>query len=140
VWKAIGDDSVVIVARLVLVTTALAVCACYALGVLSTHDQSSVASLLDRHGSLTAVQASDAEAMLSDAKTLNPDPTLDVMRAEVEFRAGHVARAVRIAKDVAGRAPSDAGAWLVLELLTRNLDPATNRLAQDRVRLLVPPR
>ena len=40
---------------------------------------------------------------------------------------------------VVRREPRYAEAWLVLELLTRQIDPATNRLAQAQVRQLVPP-
>jgi uncharacterized protein HemX len=134
-----GDDSQVIAARLLLLAVAIAACAWFVLGVRAEHDQSTVSALINHHRSLTAAQARAAEAQLADARTLNPDETLNILRAQVELRAGHDAKAAAIAKGIVRREPQNAGAWLALELMTLYSDPATYRQAQAHVRELLPP-
>jgi Flp pilus assembly protein TadD len=130
---------VVLAIRLVLLTVALAACAWFALGARASHDTDVASSILNASGSLTTQQAQAALSDIAGAETLNPDQTLEILRAQVEFHSGNVAGAVAIAKRVVRREPKNADAWVVLEVLSRRLDPAENRLAQMRVSQLVPP-
>lgn len=125
--------------RVALLGLALVACAWFALGIRSVHDSNQVTDLINAHNILTATQARQALATLADARTLDPDESLNIQRAQVEFHSGDVRGAAAILEAVVRREPRYAEAWLVLELLTRQIDPATNRLAQAQVRQLVPP-
>ncbi len=118
-------------------TIALAACAWFALGVRAVHDENAATSLLDQHISLTPGQARTARDEIAAAETLNPDGALEILRAQVEFHSGNVSSAVAIAKREVRREPQNVEAWFVLELISRRIDPATNRLAQARVSQLV---
>jgi hypothetical protein len=128
----------VIAARLVLLTAAIVACAWFALGLRALDDQTSVTAVINGNHTITAAQARSIESTLADARVLNPDEALNILRAQVEFRTGDVPKAAAIVKGIVGREPLNVNAWLVLELMTRQIDPATNRLAQARVRALAP--
>jgi hypothetical protein len=129
----------VLAIRLALLTFAVAACAWFALGVRAAHDTDAASSILNGSGSLSPLDAKAALSDIAAAETLNPDQTLEILRAQVEFHSGNVAGAVAIAKGVVRREPKNAAAWVVLEVLSRRIDPAENRLAQMRVSQLVPP-
>jgi predicted Zn-dependent protease len=129
----------VIAIRAVLLTVALAACAWFALGVRASHDQDAATNLLNRHNLLTAAEANQAFSLINDAKALDPDEALNILRAQVEFHSGHSYRAVAIARQVVRSEPLNADGWFVAELMSRQADPALNRLAQARLRQLVPP-
>jgi predicted Zn-dependent protease len=135
----IGDDAGVIAIRAALLTVALAACAWFALGVRASHDQNAVSSLIAAHNTLSPAQARSALAELHDGNVLNPDEALNVLRAQVYFHSGNVSRALAIAKGVVSREPSNVDGWVVVELISRQANPALNRLAQARLRQLVPP-
>jgi hypothetical protein len=130
---------VVIAIRAVVLTVALAACAWFALGARAAHDQDAASNVLNQHLNLTAAEANQALSLIHNAKTLNPDQELNILRAQVEQHAGHAQQAVAIAKAVAREEPLNVNAWFVLELMSRQVDPALNRLAQARVRQLVAP-
>ena len=126
--------------RLVLVAVAVLACAWFGLALRSTHDAQSVTNLLSAHNnSLTPAQAASAQRTLSQARVLNPDERLSILRAQVEFHAGYVHRALALARGVVRREPDNAEAWVVVELMSRQIDPPLNRFAQQRVLQLVPP-
>jgi hypothetical protein len=128
----------VIAVRLALLTVALAACAWFALGVRSVNDQNQVNALLNAHDHLTPAQAQAATATLNQARVLDPDEDLNILRAQVKFHSGDVAGAVRVARGVVSDEPRYADGWLVLEVLSDRIDPALNRLAQARLAELVP--
>jgi predicted Zn-dependent protease len=129
----------VLAIRLALLTVAVAACAWFALGVRATHDTEVASSILSGSNSLTPQHAHAALSEIAAAETLNPDQALEILRAQVELHSGNVAGAVAIAKAVVRREPKNAAAWVVLELVSRRIDPAANRLAEMRVNQLVPP-
>jgi hypothetical protein len=125
--------------RLGLLTVAVIVCAWFALGIRASHDAGVVSAILQAHNNPTPAEAAKARSALGDAEVLNPDQNLQILRAQIEFHSGNVAAGISIAKSVVKREPLNVSAWLVLELFTRQADPALNRLAQERVSQLVPP-
>ena len=128
-----------IAVRLALLGVAVAAAAWFALGVRSVHDENQVTALVNSHTSLTAAQARYAEDKLAEARTLNPDESLNALHAQIELNAGHPALAERIAKALARRAPRDVDSWVTLAVLTRDSDPAVNRIAIAKVHELAPP-
>jgi predicted Zn-dependent protease len=134
-----GDDAGVIAIRAALLTVALAACAWFALGVRAAHDQDAATNLLNQHISLTAAQANEALSQISNAGVLNPDETLNILRAQVELHSGHPARAVAVAEEVVRSEPRNAEGWFILALVSRGKYAATGRLAHAHLRQLVPP-
>lgn len=128
-----------IAARLALLGVAAAAVAWFALGARSVHDQNQVTKLVNTHTSLTAAEERYAVAKLAEARTLNPDESLNALHAQIELNAGHAALAEQIAKALARRAPRDVDSWVTLAVLTRQSDPAVNRLAIAKVHELAPP-
>jgi hypothetical protein len=125
--------------RLGLLTVAVIVCAWFALGIRASHDSGVATGLLQAHNNLTAAEAARARSEIANAEALNPDQNLEILRAQVAFHSGNVAAAISIAKTIVKREPLNVSAWVVLELFTDHVDPALNRLAQQRVLELVPP-
>jgi hypothetical protein len=135
----IRDDAGVIAIRAVLLTVALAACAWFGLGARAAHDQDAATNILNQHSNLSVAQANQALSLIRNAQTLNPDQALNILRAQIEQHSGHPYQAVAIAKAVAQKEPLNVNSWFVLELMSRQVDPALNRLAQARVRQLVAP-
>ena len=77
----------------------------------------------------SAADARRAEALLRDARRLNPDSAPDVGRAVLYQGRGRPQRAVALLEDVLEREPDNLGAWALLYQLTRTRDPATARRA-----------
>jgi predicted Zn-dependent protease len=67
---------------------------------------------------LTPAQARSATAALSSAGHLNPDSTVDVLRAELAYTEGHQPEAVRILVSVVHREPDNVAAWAQLAAAT----------------------
>lgn len=124
--------------RLVLVAVAVSACAWFALAIRSNHDENSVTTLISAHNNLTSAQAAAARGTLSQARLLDPDERLNILRAQVDFHAGETRRALAVARGIVSREPDNVEAWFVVELMSRQADPALNRLAQQRVAQLVP--
>jgi predicted Zn-dependent protease len=129
----------VIAIRAVLLAIALAACVWFALGARAAHDQDAATNVLNARSTLSGPEAKKALSLIDDARTLNPDQSLNILRAQVELHSGHPHLAVAIAKAVVAKEPLNADGWFVLELLSRQVDPALNRLAQARLRQLVAP-
>jgi hypothetical protein len=135
----IGDDVGVTAIRLVLVAVAVLACAWFGLAIRSTHDAQSVTDLLSAHNSLTPAQAASAQRTLAQARVLNPDERLNILRAQADFHAGLVRRAVALVRGTVGREPDNVDAWVDLAVMSQQVDPSLARLAHQRVRQLVPP-
>ena len=95
-------------------------------------------SLLSAHNNLTPAQAASAQRTLSQARVLNPDERLNISRAQVDFHAGYTQRALALARGIVRREPDNVEAWIVVELMSRQIDPSLNRFAQRRVLQLAP--
>ncbi len=92
----------------------------FALGVYESHAVTEARSVLAaapaRAGTahLTAAQARRANSLLHDAARLNPDETVDVLRAQVARERGDGPGARRILTGVVSREPRDLAAWIAL--------------------------
>jgi hypothetical protein len=133
------DDAAVLVLRALLITAAVAACVWFALGVRSSHEFDKVNSLIAHATSITQAQAHADDQALNDAEVLDPDQSLEQLRAEVALHAGDHSAALAIAKRIVSREPQNPYDWLLLRVLSAQIDPALNRLAQLRVTQLVPP-
>jgi Flp pilus assembly protein TadD len=77
--------------------------------------------------------------LLDHAATLNPDRSIDILRAQAELRAGDDAAAERTAKALVRDEPLNVYAWIVLGFASQQRDPATARLARAHQLELAPP-
>ena len=100
-------------ARLGLALAALLVTAWFAVGVHQSRAVSQ-AQAATAGGRLTAAQARHADSLLHDAATLNPDRSVDVLRAQVALARGNAAAARQILNGVVRAEPQDLDAWIAL--------------------------
>lgn len=133
------DHGAVLTVRVIAVVAAVAACAWFALGVRSSHEADRVSSALEFAAKITPAQARADDQALHEAAVLDPDQTLEMLRAEVALHAGHHADAVAIAERVTEQEPQNPDAWLLLKVVSAGADPALNRLAGARLAQLVPP-
>jgi predicted Zn-dependent protease len=120
--------------RVVLVAVALAVCAWFALGIRQANQVNDAAAIVGSPAS--AAQARHAAKLLDDARTLNPDARVDVLRGQLALQQGDRDRAHRILSDVVAREPENLEASVSLARASRNA--AEFRGALAHVAQLVP--
>ena len=132
------DDPAVHVLRAVSIAAAIAACVWFALGIRSSHDADKVNSLIGNAKTITHAQARADDLALNDAEVLDPDQSLEQLRAEVALHEGDRTAALAIAKRIVSREPQNPYDWLLLKVLSTRIDPALNRLAQLRIAQLVP--
>jgi hypothetical protein len=126
--------------RVVLGAVGAVLCAWFVLGLIQTHDQTQVNTLVTDHSRLSFAQARAAQKSLNEGETLNPDESLASLRALVQTRAGQTRKAIATALAVARAHGQDINAWLVLEyLVSGGVDPPLYRLAAARTAVLAPP-
>jgi predicted Zn-dependent protease len=101
-------------ARLLGLTSTLLICAWYALGVHQAQDINRASNIIEGSNQPTRAQARHALALLSTAATLNPDRTVDLLRAELALDEGHAATARRILAPVLREEPENVSAWALL--------------------------
>ncbi len=126
-------------ARLGLLVLALTVCAWYILGIREFGEQAQIKSLAFRHSRLTTAQARAAEGTLNEARILNPDQSVDSLRAIVASKAGDFKGALTIAEAMARREPQDLEAWKLVSVLAKEMHSATLRSVQAHIDALAPP-
>jgi predicted Zn-dependent protease len=120
--------------RVVLVAVALAVCAWFALGIRQANQVNDAAAIVGRPAS--AAQARHAAKLLDDARTLNPDARVDVLRGQLALQQGNRDRAHRILSHVVAREPQNLEASVSLARASRTA--AEFRGALAHVAQLVP--
>lgn len=115
---------------------ALAIAAWFGLGVRQAVDVSRASSLLSGQ-TFGPRQAARARSLLSSASTLNPDSTVDLLRASLAFRTGHRQQARAILLRLARREPQNVLVWFEIAQ-TSSDDLALERTALSHVAQLHP--
>jgi hypothetical protein len=100
--------------RALVVLVAIVACAWFAVGVRQAHGVSQATAILSSSPRLSAAQAARANAALNSARFLNPDTTVDLLRAEVDDARGHPAAAARILLTIAHKEPMNVAPWVAL--------------------------
>jgi predicted Zn-dependent protease len=126
-----------LLARAAAASVAVLVCAWFVLGIRQAHDTNKVQSLVSSTNTLSAQQAGHADALLRAAGTLNPDSTVDLLRAVVALREHQQQRAVPIIEAVAAREPMNVEAWTLLAEAAFGDGPLVNK-AISHIALLDP--
>ncbi len=136
--RKIDDHSCVAVMRASMVVLAVLVCAWFALAARAAHDTARATAIVSDPGRLTAVQAVHARSLLDAAGTLNPDTSVDLLRAQVALERHQNGAAVRIIENVTDREPMNLQAWVALARATLNRNPTLLELAVRNIGRLAP--
>jgi predicted Zn-dependent protease len=122
-----------------LLALALVVCAWFVLGTVQARDTHRARVLISGTGSLSPTQAHQARSLLGSAATLNPDLTVDILRAEVAIDRHRAAVAVRVLQSVTRREPQNLNAWAQLALAAAGAgDRELTALAARQASTLLP--
>lgn len=121
-----------------LVAVAVVTAAWFALGVRQATDTASATAIVSHGSAISASQARHGAALLDAAGVLNPDSTVDVLRAQLDLYRGQRLPARSILERVVANEPENAVAW---EWLARASvgDLHEFYVAAIRLRQLVPP-
>lgn len=125
------------VARAVALVVAITAAAWFAVGIRQAHDTDAAAGIVTGSAPVGAARASHVRALLYDAGQLNPDRTVDLLRAELALRQGDRAQARAIALAVTRSEPQNLQAWLAYGTASSN-DPQAFQLALRHARGLAP--
>lgn len=98
-------------ARVLALVFALTACAWFALSVRQAQDTSRATALVSPGKPLSSADARHVRLLLSGAATLNPDLTVDLVRARLAFDQRRYRAAERLAESVARREPMNLEAW-----------------------------
>lgn len=121
------------IVRGLLVLTSLAACAWFAVGIRQAHDVdrvTTVVSGLQGQKRLTVAQADRADSLLDSAAVLNPDRTVQVLRARVALLSGHRSLAKQILLRVVAAEPDNIDAWYGLATSASDSATVNRALAQ----------
>lgn len=119
--------------RLLLVLVSLAVCAWFALGIRQAHDVDRVTTIvsgLQGQKRLTVAQAGQADSLLDSAAVLNPDRTVQVLRARVALLRGNRPLAKQILLRLVAAEPENIDAWYGLATSASDSPTVNGALAQ----------
>jgi hypothetical protein len=125
--------------RAALFAAAALVCAWFVLGAVQVHALSEANALLPRQAAIAPPLASRISHLLDRAGTLNPDRTIDILRAEVMIGTGNRPAGERDVLAVVRAEPQNIDAWIVLQIAAVPRDPATEQLSVEKQRELAPP-
>jgi predicted Zn-dependent protease len=100
--------------RFAALAGAVAVCAWFAIGIRQAHDVASATQTIESSRPLTQSQLHAMDARLDAAATLNPDRTVDILRARALIKAGRARAAERILERVTREEPMNLEGWVWL--------------------------
>ncbi len=102
------------IARISLVALAVCACAWFGLGIVQSHATDAASSIVSGSGKLTPGQAARARSELGTASTLNPDHSIDLLRAQLAVREGRSQAAIATLRQTVADEPMNLSAWLAL--------------------------
>ncbi len=117
--------------RAAMIAVALVVGAWFALGVRQAIDTSRATSIVSGPGNLDPAGARRADSLLHAAGELNPDRTVDILRAQLQDSQGQSSRAERLLLRVVHSEPMNILAWFALA--TAATDKPTVSLAFTQI-------
>ena len=126
------------ISRAAVVLLAVAVAAWLALGLRNARlEQRGLELSQSGAAARTPALAREADRLLRDSETLNPDPTPTLYRGGLALRLGRPEQAVTLLRDVVSEEPENLDAWsLLATAATLARDQPLAREALLRTRLL----
>jgi hypothetical protein len=101
-------------ARAASAVVALVVCAWFALGVREARDTSKASALVSKPRFATAAEAREVRSLLHDARLLNPDEELNILRGRLALQRRDQRLARQIFAEVTRSEPRNLEGWLWL--------------------------
>lgn len=127
-----------VAARASIVVLAVIACAWFALGIRAAHDTNRASAIVSGKAPLTAAEAAHARSLLDAAGTLNPDTTVDLLRAKVALARNDEAAGLRTIRSVTNREPQNLEAWVALAQTSLNRNSQLVLLAVHNIGKLDP--
>lgn len=124
--------------RVAAVAVAVTISGWFVLGLVQARSGEQAAVILAPFTRASSPRLDRADALLDRAGTLNPDRSVDLLRARLALAHADTAAAVTLLRDVVRDEPDNALAWAQLSLTTARSDPVASRRAAAQVRGLVP--
>jgi predicted Zn-dependent protease len=112
--RGIEDDEGVRIARAATLLLALVVCAWFALGIRQAHETAKATDVIASSSSLTSRQLDEVQSWLDSAGTLNPDHSVDILRAQALIKVGRAGTAERLMEHLTRSEPLNLEAWIWL--------------------------
>jgi hypothetical protein len=109
-----GDDLRMVLVRIPLLVLAACACAWFGLGAVQAHDIGRASSIVAGTGRLAPARAAQARSLLSSAAMLNPDRSIDLLRAQLALRQGRRPVAIAILRRTVADEPLNLNAWVAL--------------------------
>jgi predicted Zn-dependent protease len=101
-------------ARVAYAVPALIVCAWFALGIRQAHDVGRATAIVSAQASASATQAHEVNSLLTNARSLNPDQEVQVLRGRIALERGDPKRAIQLLTGVTQAEPSNLDGWVWL--------------------------
>lgn len=115
-----GENVAVALARFALLLLAVVACAWFVLSFEQARGTTGAETLIDSSNQLSAAQTHSAASLLSTARALNPDTTVDILRAQLDLDQNRRGQATRILEHVVHSEPQNVAAWAALAATTAN--------------------
>jgi hypothetical protein len=125
-------------ARVFTVIGAMAACAWMGLNLQHARAIDDARERIFNSDALTLSEAADIESELDRASFLNPDQTVDILRAGLSLRRGRSDEARQTLLDVVRREPENLEAWTAIAIGFARTDPALADRARAAIRRLSP--
>jgi hypothetical protein len=119
----------------VLIGVAVLIAGWFALGVRQATDISAATSSVSSGRHLSSGDARRIRGLLNSAAVLNPDATVDLLRAQLDRDQGDLRAARRILEGVVAREPDNVAAWYALGLSADGSRATGLRALRNLVRL-----
>jgi uncharacterized protein HemY len=124
-------------ARVAVLVLAVLVCAWFALQIRESRETDRVTAIISSSAKLSRAQSSTARSLLENAKLLNPDTAVTVLRARLALGEGDPAAARQILAGVLAQEPMNLSAWAWMVRASQD-DPHERLIAFAHVLQLVP--
>jgi predicted Zn-dependent protease len=128
-----------LLARVALLAVAVIACAWFALGAVQILAQNRAAALIPASTDVSPQVAHAIANELDRAGTLNPDRSVDLLRAQLYLHSGRRPAAERLIQRVGRDEPNNINVWFLLQIVAFPRDPATVQMAHRRALELDPP-
>ena len=134
---SIRDNARMRAVRIVALAASLIAVAWFALGARQAHELAAATNLLTDGKPISAPDASRASSLLNAAGPLNPDQTVELLRAKLDEARDRPGRAQAILLTVVRKEPENLEAWFALAQVAGNA-PSLELRAQRQIGYLLP--
>jgi predicted Zn-dependent protease len=124
--------------RALTIVGALAICAWLSLGLVQASAVDDARKRILSPDALTRSEAGEVGSQLDRASLLNPDQTVNILRAGLALRQGRVEQARQTMLEVVRDEPENLEAWGAIAVAFEQTDPSLASRARAAIRRLAP--